>query len=202
MVKFREGAALLSRSVRAQESALLRRSARSGSLAGATDDRGPLEQGADFFDDVDNNIVPGLAPGSMASALYVIVSYQDIPVGICNSLALRAKFWGGLPRLRLGPSLEARTRRLSARTAFVSIRDLETAVTIADAARGAQVPFDIAGELHAWWARAARSRLAPSFRDYLLARYPQMAGHSLPRHSQALTALFDHAEAAAFGGPI
>jgi hypothetical protein len=33
MVKFREGAALLSRSVRAQESALLRRSARSGSLA-------------------------------------------------------------------------------------------------------------------------------------------------------------------------
>jgi hypothetical protein len=159
-------------------------------LTGANDERGPLEQGASFFDDVESNIVPGFPRGSLNSALYVVVSYQDIPTGICNSLAMRARFW---------KALNPWAQSLSQRTAFVSIRDLETVVTLADAAHRRGLPFGIANEFHAWWADASRRRLPPSFRDYLLTRYAALAGHSLPLHSQALDSFSKRVDTAAFG---
>lgn len=161
-------------------------------LAGANDERGPLEQGANFFADVEAGIVPRFPPGSMRDALYLMVSYQDIPFGIANCLQLRAKYWS-----TLGPA----AKLSSPRSAFVSIRDLETAATIAEAAHRAGTPFSFSDEAHEWWAYCSRHRLPPSLRDYLLVKHPGGAGHSLSLHEQANIAFFARAEAAAFGPP-
>jgi hypothetical protein len=112
-----------------------------GKLAGANDDRGPLEQGAAFLTAMRAAAAPQLGGTDVQNALYVVVSYQDVPP-VANWARMRRHFWENLsaPALQLLP-----------RAAFISIRDLEIAVTVAEFETTAGRLFSLAAAIRHWW---------------------------------------------------
>lgn len=155
-------------------------------VMGARDaeDRGPLEQGALFFErweaaDPELTSVIG-PPRDRLDLIYLIVCVDD-PVPVLWWQEFRDHVLR--PRLRTNSAV-----RLEHRTCFSSLRDLDVLLMVSSWAEDRDVPFSPIDAVFEW-RRAMRRRggarqslgdeelVLPSLGDWLLVRWPESRGH-------------------------
>ncbi|WP_434047588.1 MULTISPECIES: hypothetical protein [Sorangium] len=156
-------------------------------VLGANADRGPLDQGREFF-----RHAKGLGPlngADLSDAIYLVVTYPDVPP------MLNWKSWREKWLFNVEPSLAC---DLFHRTAFVSIADLEAA------AAASQCGENVADLVAKWWATEysaapvdmdeIRGRLG----DFCRRRVRNLRGQEPMLLRTARENLFTAAEAAGF----
>lgn len=174
-----------------------------GKLGGATDERGPFDQGAAFFDDLNNGRcapqLPGVQP---ANCIYLIVSYEEIPA-VANWRQFRTQFWSdGLSDPARGLLFE--------RTLFVSVRDLEIALTVLRHLREVGTPLQMGSAVKGWqqwlqegepaWEDAQGRHFRGGLGSYLLELHPEAkCAPVLPALRSAFEDLFVQTANVAFG---
>ena len=164
-----------------------------------TNDKGrkPMAQGASFFEEYQKNnadLAGKLPPFDMSKILYIIVSYDDLPM---------FSHWSIFRRWYKSQHLEAHTHDLWAKTLVISIRELEVLVAAAQSAGqtgGPPTPFDpflILKEYSKYCQDEPDvdpvNGFKNSLRNWLLEKYPA-SGVSMPSIlSEANRRLFDRA---------
>ncbi|HET9623014.1 MAG TPA: hypothetical protein VFP84_16695 [Kofleriaceae bacterium] len=152
-------------------------------LTGGKNGRGAFEQGAAFVQDVQSGRCRAIDARTINDALYVIVAYDDIP-SCANWLSVRDELWPS-------GSLSPEAALLSRRTVFISIRDLEAALTIQDFEHSKGRAFSLGDEMRQWWEMvqhgpqpddARQHRLPDGLGNFLIRRYPNATAHSLELH--------------------
>lgn|SRR5678815_980770 len=155
-------------------------------LTGGKNGRGAFEQGAAFVQDARAGRCLAIDARTINDALYVVVAYDDIP-SCANWLGVRDELWPS-------GSLSLEAARLSRRTVFISMRDLETTLTVQDFERSNGRPFSLGGEVRQWWEivrhgpqpdGGGQDRLPDGLGNLLIRRYPEATAHVLEFHRTA-----------------
>lgn len=149
-------------------------------MTGGKDGRTAFEQGAEFVRDARAGLFTEVDRSVAESATYVIVGYEDIPLP-ANWPAIRRHVWSD----ELSPEA---SELATTRAVFISIRDLEVALTVSEYESNARRSFSLGSAIKEWWRSlqtgpaafedaSGQRRLAPDFGNYLLEKYPDAAGY-------------------------
>lgn len=167
-------------------------------VLGMTDKRPPLEQGLTFFRWLAANGANGsVCKESLNNYLYLLVTYDD-PPWCANWPSTRMKLW---------PDLNLEQRALLNRALFVSIRDVEVAVTVAHFFATQGNPRSLGSLVREWRTSCqgppqtfvnGQPAMLGSLASFLVERYPGARRHILPMHQEAFLEAFRAAADAGF----
>jgi len=158
-------------------------------ILGATPHRAPLDQGQTFFRQAAG--LQQLDGHDLGDALYLIAIYPTVPQ-MLNSMRWREDWLcQRLPELQCD---------LFSRVVFVSVRDLEIALSASQAPGHVGTFADL---ISAWWTELGNAELrnlplSPSLGDYILQLHPVVAQRELSMLQEARAELYLATEAAGF----